>query len=197
MENSALVTPLEPYNTYLSDPVLQRAVEREGASETDRSSLASFGAEVGSEETFSWGADANRYSPELVTHDRFGDRIDEVRYHPAYHQMMNLSVTNGIHSAHYGGSPGDGSYVARTAQMHLVSQIEVGHACPISMTGAVLPALREQSDLASVWEPRIRTRSYDQRLIEPSLKTGNLLGMGLTESKAEVTFERIHRRRCQ
>ena len=129
MENSALVTPLEPYNPYLSDPVLQRAVEREGASETDRSSLASFGAEVGSEETFSWGADANRYSPELVTHDRFGDRIDEVRYHPAYHQMMNLSVTNGIHSAHYGGSPGDGSYVARTAQMHLVSQIEVGHAC--------------------------------------------------------------------
>ena len=109
MENSALVTPLEPYNPYLSDPVLQRAVEREGASETDRSSLASFGAEVGSEETFSWGADANRYSPELVTHDRFGDRIDEVRYHPAYHQMMNLSVTNGIHSAHYGGSPGDGT----------------------------------------------------------------------------------------
>jgi putative acyl-CoA dehydrogenase len=183
MESSAPVTPLEPYNPYLADPVLQRAVEREGTSETDRSSLASFGAEVGSEETFSWGADANRYSPELVTHDRFGDRIDEVRYHPAYHQMMNLSVTNGIHSAHYDGSPGDGSYVARTAQMHLVSQIEVGHACPISMTGAVLPALREQPDLAAVWEPRIRTRSYDQRLIEPSLKTGNLLGMGLTEKQ--------------
>ena len=122
MENNALVTPLEPYNPYLSDPVLQRAVEREGASETDRSSLASFGSEV-DEETF-MGCRRQPLLPELVTHDRFGDRIDEVRYHPAYHQMMNLSVTNGIHSAHYDGRPGDGSYVTRTAQMHLVSQIE-------------------------------------------------------------------------
>ncbi|MGB1824785.1 MAG: DNA alkylation response protein, partial [Ilumatobacteraceae bacterium] len=172
--------PLEPYNLYETDPVLRRAVEREGAGAADVD-LAEFGALVGSEEVYQWGFEANRFSPELVSHDRFGERIDEVRYHPSYHRMMELSVGAGIHASHYDGTPGDGSYVARTARMHLVSQVEVGHGCPTSMTGAVLPALREQPDLAAVWEPRIRTRSYDQRLIDPATKTGNLLGMGLTE----------------
>lgn len=174
--------PLEPYNLYTADPVLQRAVAREGAGgETD--DLVSFGARVGSDEVFEWGALANRHSPELVTHDRFGDRIDEVRFHPSYHALLDLSVSAGIHSSHYDGSPGDGTYVSRTARMHLVSQVEVGHGCPTSMTGAVLPALREQPDLAAEWEPRIRTRAYDHRLIEPGKKSGNLLGMGLTEKQ--------------
>lgn len=172
--------PLEPYNLYTTDPVLRRAVDREGAGAADVD-LVEFGALVGSEEVYQWGFEANRFSPELVSHDRFGERIDEVRYHPSYHRMMELSVGAGIHASHYDGTPGDGSYVARTARMHLVSQVEVGHGCPTSMTGAVLPALREQPDLAAVWEPRIRTRSYDQRLIAPATKTGNLLGMGLTE----------------
>ena len=173
---------LEPYNLFTSDPVLGRAVEREGGA-ASHDDLVSFGDRVGSEEVYQWGFDANRYSPELLTHDRFGERIDEIRYHPSYHSLMELSVTAGIHSSHYDGEPGDGSYVARTARMHLVSQIEVGHGCPTSMTGAVLLALREQPDLAAVWEPRVRTRSYDPRLIEPSLKSGNLLGMGLTEKQ--------------
>jgi putative acyl-CoA dehydrogenase len=176
------LTPLEPYNLYSADPVLRRAVDREGAGASD-ADLVEFGARVGSEEVYRWGFEANRYSPELVTHDRFGERIDEVRYHPSYHSLMGLSVGAGIHASHYDGTPGDGSYVARTARMHLVSQVEVGHGCPTSMTGAVLPALREQPDLAAVWEPRIRTRSYDQRLIDPAAKTGNLLGMGLTEKQ--------------
>ena len=182
MNNPPALTPLEPYNLYESDPVLQRAIEREGASGAE-ADLVDFGARVGSEQVYRWGFDANRYSPELVTHDPFGERIDEVRYHPSYHRMMELSVGAGIHASHYDGTPGDGSYVARTAHMHMVSQVEVGHGCPISMTGAVLPALREQPDLAAVWEPRIRTRSYDQRLINPAAKTGNLLGMGLTEKQ--------------
>jgi putative acyl-CoA dehydrogenase len=176
------LTPLEPYNLYSADPVLRRAVEREGAGAAD-ADLVEFGARVGSEEVYRSGFEANRHGPELVTHDRFGERIDEVRYHPSYHRMMELSVGAGIHASHYDGTPGDGSYVARTARMHLVSQVEVGHGCPTSMTGAVLPALREQPDLAAVWEPRIRTRSYDQRLIDPAAKTGNLLGMGLTEKQ--------------
>ena len=176
------LTPLEPYNLYTADPVLRRAVEREGAGASD-AGLVEFGARVGSEEVYRWGFDANRHGPELVTHDRFGERIDEVRYHPSYHRLMELSVGAGIHASHYDGTPGDGSYVARTARMHLISQVEVGHGCPTSMTGAVLPALREQPDLAAVWEPRIRTRSYDPRLIDPAAKTGNLLGMGLTEKQ--------------
>ena len=174
--------PLEPYNLFTSDPVLGRAVEREGAA-ASLDDLVSFGDRVGSEEVYQWGFDANRFSPELLTHDRFGERIDEIRYHPSYHRLMELSVAAGIHSSHYDGESGDGSYVTRAARMHLVSQVEVGHGCPTSMTGAVLPALREQPDLAAVWEPRVRTRSYDQRLIEPSLKSGNLLGMGLTEKQ--------------
>ena len=176
------LTPLEPYNLYTADPVLRRAVDREGAAAAD-AELGDFGARVGSEEVYQWGFEANRHGPELVTHDRFGERIDEVRYHPSYHRLMDLSVGAGIHASHYDGSPGDGSYVTRTARMHLVSQVEVGHGCPMSMTGAVLPALREQPDLAAVWEPRIKTRSYDQRLIVPAAKTGNLLGMGLTEKQ--------------
>lgn len=177
-----MTTPLEPYNLYTADPVLRDAVVREGAVGAD-AELIEFGAVVGSEQVYRWGFEANRHSPELVTHDRFGERIDEVRFHPSYHRLLELSVGAGIHAAHYDGTPGDGSYVARTARMHLISQVEVGHCCPLSMTGAVLPALREQPELAAVWEPRIRTRSYDPRLIEPSTKTGNLLGMGLTEKQ--------------
>lgn len=175
-------TPLEPYNPYTSDPVLQRAVAREGAGDAD-DALATFGARVGSEEVVGWGFDANRFSPELVTHDRFGERIDEIRYHPSYHRMLDLSVEAGIHASHYDGTPGDGSYVARTARMHLVSQIEVGHCCPTSMTGAVLPALETQPELAQEWGPRIRTRTYDPRLVDPATKAGVLLGMGLTEKQ--------------
>ena len=182
MTSHSWLSSLEPYNLYTSDPVLRRAVEREGAGSAD-AGLVEFGRRVGSEEVYRWGFEANRFGPELVTHDRFGERIDEVRYHPSYHRMMELSVGAGIHASHYGGTPGDGSYVARTARMHLVSQVEVGHGCPISMTGAVLPALREEPDLAAVWEPRIRTRSYDPRLIDPAAKAGNLLGMGLTEKQ--------------
>lgn len=174
--------PLEPYNLYTSDPILRAAVAREGGGDED-GDLVAFGRLVGSEEVFRWGFEANRHSPELVTHDRFGERIDEVRYHPSYHRLLELSVGAGIHASHYNGQPGDGSYVARTARMHLISQVEVGHGCPISMTGAVLPALREQPELAAEWEPRIRTRSYDARLVDPATKTGNLLGMGLTEKQ--------------
>jgi putative acyl-CoA dehydrogenase len=177
-----MTTPLEPYNLFTTDPVLQRSVEREGAGAATQD-LIEFGERVGSSEVYQWGVDANRHHPELVTHDRFGDRIDEVRFHPSYHRLMELSVGQGLHASHYDGQPGDGSYVARTARMQLISQVEVGHGCPISMTGAVLPALRQQPELAAAWEPRIRTRSYDQRLIDPAQKTGNLLGMGLTEKQ--------------
>ena len=141
--------PLEPYNLYETDPVLRRAVEREGAGAADVD-LAEFGALVGSEEVYRWGFEANRFGPELLTHDRFGGRIDEVRYHPSYHRLMELSVGAGIHASHYDGTPGDGSYVARTARMHLTSQIEVGHGCPISMTEWRMSASMCGSAAASV-----------------------------------------------
>lgn len=171
---------LEPYNLFTTDPVLKNALRLEGAS-TRINDLEIFGAKVGSVETFEWGHQSNRHSPELVTHDRFGKRVDEVHYHPSYHSLMKLSIESGLHCSHYGSAPGDGGYVARMAKMFMMAQVEVGHGCSISMTGAVLPALRDQPSLAAIWEPRIRTNSYDYRLINPAEKSGCLLGMGLTE----------------
>jgi putative acyl-CoA dehydrogenase len=172
--------PLEPYNLFEADPVLADAVKREGA-EADVGDLGSFGERVGSAEVFEWGRLANTRLPELITHDPSGTRIDEVRYDEAYHSLMELSLREGVHSLHYERQPGDGGYVARTAMMFLIGQVEMGHCCPISMTGAVLPALRNQPDLAGEWEPRILSREYDPRLIPPAEKSGCLIGMGMTE----------------
>ncbi|MDG2113551.1 MAG: acyl-CoA dehydrogenase family protein [Actinomycetota bacterium] len=171
--------PLEPYNLFTSDPVLGEAFAREGSS--DAGLLTAFGERAGSDEVFEWGHQANRFPPELATHDRFGDRLDEVTYHPSYHSLMDLSVTNGIHSMRYEGEPGDGGYVTRNALMNMMCQVDMGHLCPISMSGSVLPALRHTPELAEVWEPRILTRSYDPRLIAPEDKSSALLGMGMTE----------------
>ena len=179
-ETANQATPLEPYNLFTTDPVLGDAVAREGA-KGDRDLISAFGQRVGSEEVFGWGHDANRFSPELRTHDRFGDRIDQVDYHPAYHALVDLSVSEGLHCMHFERPAGEGAYVTRNAMMYLMAQVEVGHACPISMTGAVLPALRHQPELAVEWEPKIVSRSYDRRQIAPADKTGCLLGMGMTE----------------
>ena len=173
-------SPLEPYNLYATDPVLPDALIREGAG-AYTSSLHDFGARVGSAEVFRWGFEANDHVPVLETHDRFGDRIDEVTYHPAYHLLLELSIGEGLHNSHYESAPGDGGYVARNARMYLMSQVEFGHGCPLSMTGAVLPALWHQPELAAAWEPLIRTRTYDPVLAPLSEKQGALLGMGMTE----------------
>ncbi len=170
--------PLEPYDLFGTDPVLGAATEREGAL---REVMASFGKAVGSQEVFEWGSLANRHSPELATHDRFGNRIDEVRYHPAYHSLLDMSVSAGIHCMRYESQPGDGGVVTRNALMYLMSQVEVGHGCPTSMTSAALGALEHQPELAATWRPRLVSRSYDPRLVEPSTKAGCLVGMGMTE----------------
>lgn len=174
--------PLEPYNLFTSDPVLGDALAREG-SKDDWDLLAAFGERVGSEEVYAWGFEANRNPPELHTHDRFGNRIDEVSYHPSYHALMDLSVSEGLHSLRFERAPGEGGYVTRNALVFLISQVEAGHGCPISMTSSVLPSLRMQQELADVWEPRIISRNYDPRLIAPGEKTGCLLGMGMTEKQ--------------
>jgi putative acyl-CoA dehydrogenase len=174
--------PLEPYDPFRSDPTLADAVAREGSSD-DRDLLEAFGRRVGSDEVVTWGFEANRFTPELVTHDRYGHRVDEVVYHPSYHALMDLSVSEGLHCLHYEREPGRGGYVTRSALLYLISQVEAGHTCPISMTSSVLPALRHQADLSGVWEPRIVTRSYDPRPVEASRKSGVLLGMGMTEKQ--------------
>ena len=173
-------TPLEPFNPFAADPVLADAVAREGGG-GHLEWLTAFGRRIGSTEVTGWGHQANRYEPELRTHDRFGDRVDEVDYHPAYHSLMELSVTEGLHCRHYDGEPGDGVYVARNAAVLLMAQVEVGHLCPISMTGAALYALDHQPELAEAWGPKVRSRVYAPEPGPPGDKAGVLIGMSMTE----------------
>ena len=170
--------PLSSYNLFTADPVLPEAVRREGG---DLDVLESFGARVGNEETREWGRLANKNVPILHTHDASGNRIDEIEYHPAYHSLLNLAVESGIHCMRYEKPAGDGAYVTRNALMGLITQIEMGHGCPTSMTSGALMALRHQPELAEIWEPLTISRSYDQQLKAPTTKSGVLLGMGMTE----------------
>jgi putative acyl-CoA dehydrogenase len=174
--------PLVDYDPYASDPILRSAVDREGGSWGHRT-IGEFARTVASAQTFSWGFDANVNSPILHTHDRFGHRLDVVEFHPAWHSLMDLSVSNGLHSLPFERPPGEGARVVRDAMFSIASQVEAGHGCPISMTTSVLPALRSQPGLSAAWEPRILQRSYDPRFAAPSEKTGVLMGMGMTEKQ--------------
>ena len=175
--------PLEPYDLFATDPVLARASTLHGASDVDVDLMESFGRRVGTEEVFAWGFEANRHPPELISHDRYGRRIDEVRFHPSYHSLMSMSVASGLHCLQYERQPGEAGNVTRASLFYLMSQVEAGHGCPISMTSSVLPALEHEPGLAAVWRPRVVSRAYDPRLIDPSAKGGALLGMGMTEKQ--------------
>ena len=174
--------PLEEYDLFATDPVLPAAVEREGGG-WGTGQLGELGRLVGTADSYRRAALANANSPVLQTHDRFGNRIDEVEFHPSWHHFMELSVSHGLHSLPFERPPGEGARVVRDAAFSMVSQIEAGHGCPISMTTSVIPALRVEPSLAAVWEPRILTRTYDPRLVPVAEKQGALLGMGMTEKQ--------------
>jgi len=174
--------PLEDYNLYLADPILQREVERYDA-RWQETELRHFGERLGKSDVFEWGFLANANPPVLRTHDRFGHRLDRVDYHPAYHRLMELSVGNGVHSLAFEDRARKGRFAARTALMYLDSQVEQGHGCPISMTNSVLPALEKRHDLAATWEPLILSRTYDASFVPAPEKSGALMGMGMTEKQ--------------
>lgn len=174
-------TPLENYNLYCEDAALQEAVKAHDAgwSETD---LKRLGVIAGSNEVVEWGFQANENKPVLHTHDRFGNRIDEVRFHPAYHNMMALSIKEGVHASHW-ADPKAGANVARAANYYLINQVEAGHCCPITMTSAAIPALRNQPDVFAQWGPKILSGYYDPRNIHHSKKDGVTIGMAMTEKQ--------------
>ena len=172
---------LADYNMYLQDTALQEAVQREGAGAA-HDALTRFGALTGSAEYLELGVQANKYLPELDTHDRFGNRIDLVKFHPAYHTLMRTAIEHGIHSSHW-THPGPGSQVARAAHFYLQSQVEAGHGCPITMTSATIPSLRTTPALAALWEPKITARVYDPRNVPDSQKQGLTIGMAMTEKQ--------------
>jgi putative acyl-CoA dehydrogenase len=173
--------PLEGYDVFGTDAALVEAVEREGASWAV-DDLHALGRLAGSPEAIGWGFDANRHPPELRTHDRYGHRIDEVAYHPAYHELMQVAVSDGLHGAPWAVDQA-GAHVARAAGFVVWSQVDAGHGCPISMTYSIVPALRTQPDLAAEWEPRLVARAYDPRNVAAREKPGVLAGMGMTEKQ--------------
>jgi putative acyl-CoA dehydrogenase len=171
--------PLEDYNLFESDCALKEAVHREGGGWID-AEASKFGELLGKPETINLGVLANRFTPELRTHDRFGNRIDEVVYHPAYHELLRIGIEAQTHSLPW-REERPGAHVARAALMMLRHQIEEGTSCPLTMTFAVIPSLRLQPELATQWEPLALSSVYDFRSMPASNKAGVLFGMGMTE----------------
>ncbi|MDE2572404.1 MAG: isovaleryl-CoA dehydrogenase [bacterium] len=173
--------PLTGYDLFAADAALAQGVERFDAGWA-RDSLGAIGLLAGSEEAIRWGFEANTYEPVLRTHDRFGHRIDEVEFHPAWHCLMETAVSRGLHASPW-REPRPGAHVARVAAFAIWSQAEAGHGCPISMTHAAVPALRVQRDLAARWEPRLLSLAYDPGLRAAGEKRGALCGMAMTEKQ--------------
>jgi putative acyl-CoA dehydrogenase len=172
---------LVDYNLFTSDRVLMEALDREGAG-WSRARVEEFGRLVGTEEAIRWGFQANESPPILRTHDRFGHRIDEVEFHPSWHELMRLSIEHGLANLPW-ADPKPGAHVARAAQMLLASENEAGHTCPVSMTYSSIPALRHQPDLAREWEPCVLSTKYDPHCRPTGEKSGALIGMAMTEKQ--------------
>jgi putative acyl-CoA dehydrogenase len=173
--------PLVDYNLFEADRVLDEAVRREGADwAVER--ISEVGRQAGSERLIELGREANENPPKLRTHDRYGNRIDEVDFHPAWHELAAIAVADELHALPW-RDPQPGSHVARAAMFFCFSQAEAGVGCPISMTYSVIPALRHQPDLAAEWEPRFLSPEYDGRNAPAGEKPGALAGMGMTEKQ--------------
>jgi putative acyl-CoA dehydrogenase len=173
--------PLEGYNLYEQNRPLVEAVQREGA-QWAAPRIRALGEELGGEEPLAWGVQANENPPVLRTHDRYGNRIDEVDFHPAWHRMLALAIEHGLHSLPW-REPEPGAHVARAAMFMLHGEVEGGTGCPVSMTYSVIPVLRAHPELAEEWEPLLTSTSYDPRLIPAAEKSGALCGMGMTEKQ--------------
>ncbi|MGH8869949.1 MAG: isovaleryl-CoA dehydrogenase [Actinomycetes bacterium] len=174
--------PLVGHDVFSSDLALAEAVDRHGASEA-ADGLAKLGRLAGSEEAQRWGSDANRHPPALRTHDRYGNRVDEVDFHPAWHRLLEAALGHGLHASPWREGAGPSAHVARAAGFYVWSQVEAGHGCPVSMTYAAVPALRVDPDVAAEWVPRLTSGAYDVGLRPSSSKAGSLAGMGMTEKQ--------------
>jgi putative acyl-CoA dehydrogenase len=175
-------TPLEGHNTFSGDRVLVEGLRREGG-EWAEEQASEVGAFAGSARAIRWGFEANENPPRLRTHDRFGHRIDEVDFHPAWHELMRAGVGFGLHALPW-REPQPGAHVARGAMFMAFSQAEAGVGCPLSMTYSAIPALRKQPEVAEEWEPRFLSLSYDGERLRPAPdKAGALCGMGMTEKQ--------------
>jgi putative acyl-CoA dehydrogenase len=173
------VPPLEDHNPATS-AVLIEALIREGG-QWGLDEVNEVGALSASREAQRWGELADRNRPILHTHDRNGHRVDEVEYDPAYHELMRTAITHGMHAAPWADER-PGAHVVRAAKTS-VWTVEPGHICPISMTYAVVPALRYNPELAKIYEPLLTSREYDPELRLATTKPGITAGMSMTEKQ--------------
>jgi putative acyl-CoA dehydrogenase len=175
--------PLEDIDVFSSNLPLVEATEREGAGWV-RERAAELGRFVGAAggPQQEWGRLANENKPILRTFDRYGHRIDEVEFHPAWHKLMKMGVEHELHSLPWTSSE-PYPHAARAALYMTAMQAEAGFACPITMTFAVIPALRAQPELAAEWEPLITSTSYDPRPVPAAEKGCAISGMAMTEKQ--------------
>jgi putative acyl-CoA dehydrogenase len=176
--------PLVGHDPIAGDAALSEACLRHADADA-LASLAGLGALAGSEQAQEWGRLANENPPRLRTHDRYGHRVDEVDFHPAWHQLMGTAIGHGLAGAPWADqAAGDRHAHVRRAVGYLGwTQVEMGHGCPVTMTYAVVPALRRAPDLAEALEPGLTSREYQFGLTDPQTKRGLVAGMGMTEKQ--------------
>ena len=175
--------PFEDVDLYASDRVLKEAIAREG-NDAVAQHVAPIGLRAGSAQAMAWGHLANVHEPTLHIFDRFGQRIDEVAFHPAYHHLMGLAMESGMHSVAWDTPrPQGGGHTAFAALAYVVGQAEAGIICPMTMTYACIPSMRTEPDVAAEWEPTILQRAYDPRCIPHDQKCSATIGMAMTEKQ--------------
>ena len=143
--------------------------------------IANFGAVVGAADMRQAARDANRHTPELVLFDRAGRRLDEIHFHPAYHKLLGAGLENGYSAVAWEGR--DGGHVTHAAMVYLMTQVEPGVCCPMTMTYAAQPALSADPELAALWQPKLGARVYDPSIRPAREKAGLTLGMAMTEKQ--------------
>lgn len=173
--------PRAEVNEYTMNKALIESVDAFGSADMHEE-LTAIGEHVGTSE-YQHDADlANRNTPIHHAFDRWGNRIDEIEFHPAYHKIMRYSIHHGLHTSAW-AHPGKGANVKRAAGFILVSQVEPGHGCPVSMTHAAVPALRKSEAVAGFWIPKLFATSYDPELKDPTIKQSAVFGMAMTEKQ--------------
>ncbi len=173
--------PLENYNLFEQDQALIELMARE---DTDWGveQVRQLGSTLGQEQWATRGAHANKYSPEFTPHDRFGYRVDQVNFHPAYHELMSLAIEHDLHAGPW-SNPQPGSHVVRLAKYYLYYQVESGTCCPITMTFACAPVIASTPSVAREWLPRVLSGVYDPANRPAASKAGATIGMAMTEKQ--------------
>src|ERR1700687_46819 len=179
-EGSNQSPPLENFDAYSHDPWLARAALRANVAAI-AGAAADLGRFVGSAEAQHQAALANRHLPELKTHDRYGNRIDAIEYHPSYHALMRCAFGCGLHSTAWKHEAG--GFSARAVLFYLWNQLEQGTACPVTMTFASISGLEAAPEIAREWRPKVLADAYDPRPAPLAAKAGVTIGMAMTEKQ--------------